>query len=388
MRYIEIIWEYLKTGCAYLGGCVGYAAALYAVIFAIRFVIGKSQKGKVRFRQYLAEFGLVLWVCLILKVTGMLDLVYWEIPKAMEILDTVCRIPFAGNAFSMIVLNLLLFMPFGFLLPVVFPGFVKSGKKVFLAGLMFSVGIELTQLFSGRMFESDDIIANSLGALLGYLIFLITRDIYRLLSKKNSTQGGVKAEEETRRILRRILRRIMLTILTYGIGLFMISLAADGEKIQWQEEIEYPGIDGDQTAIEDICKMRMISEKGIYEEDGIRSSDFDVAFRWMATEIDSHMSFYHVEDDILNTPDLSDEVNLRSDYIEIWYSSPHSFYFINKKDFIMQDVQYFLYDATNGEIRYGETYDRINGHLEYTDMQYPFSPNEDLIYIIEHGSVN
>ena len=206
---------------------MGYAAALYAVISAIRLGIRKIQKEKVRFRQYLAEFGLVLWICLILKVTGMLDIIYWEISKATEILDTVCRIPFVGNAFSMIVLNILLFVPFGFLLPIVFPGFVKSGEKVFLAGLMFSVGIELTQLFSGRMFELDDIIANSLGALLGYLILLIMRDIYRLLSKKNSTQGGVKAEAETRRTL----RRIMLTILTYGIGLFMISLVADGEKI-------------------------------------------------------------------------------------------------------------------------------------------------------------
>ena len=62
-----------------------------------------------------------------------------------------------------------------------------------------------------------------------------------------------------------------------------------------------------------------------------------------------------MEDDILNTPDLSDEVNLESVYIDIWY---------------------------------GETYDRINEHLKYTDMQYPYIPNEDLIYIIEHGSVN
>ncbi|MBR1855252.1 MAG: VanZ family protein [Lachnospiraceae bacterium] len=191
----------------------------------------------------------------------------------------------------MIILNLLLFVPLGFLLPIVFPGFVKSGKKVFLAGLMFSVGIELTQLFSGRMFELDDIIANSLGALLGYLIFLLICDMGRLLSMKNGMQYGMKAEVKTEAETKRALRRILLTIFTYGIGLFMISLVADGEKKQWQEERKYPGIDGDQTAMEDICRMRMISEKGIYEEDGIRNSDFDMAFRWMASGIDSHMSF-------------------------------------------------------------------------------------------------
>ena len=91
-------------------------------------------------------------------------------------------------------------------------------------------------------------------------------------------------------------------------------------------------------------------------------------------------------DDISNVPVLTDKANLKSDYIEIYYSSPHTFHFVNKKDFVMQNVQYLLYDALTGEIWYGEAFDRINGHLEYFNVQYPFLPNEDLIYIIEHGA--
>ncbi|MEV7190204.1 VanZ family protein [Streptomyces sp. NPDC093510] len=67
--------------------------------------------------------------------------------------------------------NILLGVPFGLLLPVVLPrtrGFVRVG----LATAVTMVLVELAQgaFVTGRTFDIDDVILNTAGALLGYLV--------------------------------------------------------------------------------------------------------------------------------------------------------------------------------------------------------------------------
>lgn len=51
-----------------------------------------------------------------------------------------------------------------------------------LIGVLMSSAIELTQLLTQRgMFEFDDIIYNSMGAVVGYLLFLMLRRLGRRL---------------------------------------------------------------------------------------------------------------------------------------------------------------------------------------------------------------
>jgi glycopeptide antibiotics resistance protein len=71
---------------------------------------------------------------------------------------------------------LLLFMPLGFALPILFP-VIKKGK-VILTGFLVSLTIELVQAIAGavmgynyRSFDVDDLIMNTLGTLIGLLIF-------------------------------------------------------------------------------------------------------------------------------------------------------------------------------------------------------------------------
>jgi glycopeptide antibiotics resistance protein len=66
--------------------------------------------------------------------------------------------------------NLLLFLPAGFLLPLVV-GWLDRGSRVVLAALGSSVAIELYQLrMPGiRRADVDDVLANTLGAALGWL---------------------------------------------------------------------------------------------------------------------------------------------------------------------------------------------------------------------------
>lgn len=67
--------------------------------------------------------------------------------------------------------NIALFFPFGFLIPCVFKYF-RGIFRTSLMGFSLSLIIEITQLVTSRgFFDIDDIILNSLGSFVGYLVF-------------------------------------------------------------------------------------------------------------------------------------------------------------------------------------------------------------------------
>ena len=65
------------------------------------------------------------------------------------------------------ILNILLFIPMGFLLPAIWKEYRPIKKTVFM-GLLLSVIIELLQIFTFRLTDIDDLITNTLGTFLGY----------------------------------------------------------------------------------------------------------------------------------------------------------------------------------------------------------------------------
>lgn len=73
--------------------------------------------------------------------------------------------------------NLIMLVPLGVYLPVLYKRF-SSYKKVLWAGMLTSLSIEMTQLMTGlRSTDVDDVILNTIGAVIGYMI-------YRILSKQ------------------------------------------------------------------------------------------------------------------------------------------------------------------------------------------------------------
>ena len=76
-----------------------------------------------------------------------------------------------------IIANIVMFLPFGFLLSAVLPTTpsFKGGKKaavVISAAIIFSLIIETLQLFLMRgLFEWDDVFSNAVGAALGLLLY-------------------------------------------------------------------------------------------------------------------------------------------------------------------------------------------------------------------------
>ena len=100
-----------------------------------------------------------------------------------SILDTL-RTAVAGSVIlRQIGGNILLLSPFGFLLPLLLK--TISFKKIFLAGLSFSVVIEGLQYlisailgFSYRSTDIDDVILNTTGACFGYLALRLILKVF------------------------------------------------------------------------------------------------------------------------------------------------------------------------------------------------------------------
>ena len=70
------------------------------------------------------------------------------------------------------VLNVILFVPLGFLIPVVW----EKGRRfwyIFRTGIGLSLIIEASQLLNNRSFDVDDLILNTVGGIIGFLVFMI-----------------------------------------------------------------------------------------------------------------------------------------------------------------------------------------------------------------------
>ncbi len=88
------------------------------------------------------------------------------------------------SAFLNISGNVIGFLPFGFILPVMHRRF-KSFPLVILLGFTVSLAVETLQLlFKVGCFDVDDLFLNTVGAALGYLLFLVCNKIRRIIFEK------------------------------------------------------------------------------------------------------------------------------------------------------------------------------------------------------------
>lgn len=84
--------------------------------------------------------------------------------------------------------NILLFVPLGFMLPFIWKKYEVLWKTA-LSGITFSLIIELSQLFNGRITDIDDLLMNTLGALIGWVIFRLLKEHLSKLQDMVSVQS-------------------------------------------------------------------------------------------------------------------------------------------------------------------------------------------------------
>lgn len=129
-------------------------------------------------------FLLYLFMAISLAATGTI----WDIGKyGNEIirLDEIVLIPFNSEGLTTYLLNVIMFMPLGFLLPYIWDNF-RNLKSVIFTSFIFSLSIELSQLLNRRTTDIDDLTMNTLGGLLGYIIWKLFFYIFKIGNKNIS----------------------------------------------------------------------------------------------------------------------------------------------------------------------------------------------------------
>lgn len=135
-------------------------------------------------------FIFLYYVYLVLETTGIGTI--WEIGlyPGMKLQEEINLIPFRDGISLSMILNVVMFMPLGFLLPLLWKEY-QSLVRTAIIGFCFSCGIEFCQLFNRRVSDVDDLLMNMLGAILGWLIWIVFSRITHLkYGRRNQGFGG------------------------------------------------------------------------------------------------------------------------------------------------------------------------------------------------------
>lgn len=121
----------------------------------------------------------LVYVYLVLETTGIGTI--WEVGQypGMELQKEINLVPFHNGIHFSMILNIVMFMPLGFLLPLIWKNY-QSLFRTALTGLGFSFGIEFCQLFNRRVSDVEDLLMNMLGTMLGWGIWRCFSYIVRL----------------------------------------------------------------------------------------------------------------------------------------------------------------------------------------------------------------
>ena len=121
----------------------------------------------------------------ILTVTGI------GFTKSMTFSPNLSLTPFIGMITGPIdtMLNVILFVPMGLFLPLLYKKY-NTIKAVAITGFMFSLSVETVQMFGWGSSDINDLITNTIGACLGYLISnvllkLVPNKLMKQLDSKN-----------------------------------------------------------------------------------------------------------------------------------------------------------------------------------------------------------
>jgi glycopeptide antibiotics resistance protein len=169
-----------------VGAVTLLASFSLCIVFWLTLLRTENKRLGIRFGA-LHYLWVALFICYLIAVyrlTGIGTL--WTIigNNASIRLDAIHLIPLASFAdgrhgLLFFVLNIAMTIPLGLFLAGLWPQ-LRSLGKIIAIGFCFSLAIELSQLFTMRGTNVDDLIANTLGAAAGYLLFVLS---YRLLSR-------------------------------------------------------------------------------------------------------------------------------------------------------------------------------------------------------------
>lgn len=125
-----------------------------------------------------AFFGLLLsfYISQVIGITLLNRVMEEEVRYDLNFFE-VYKIAFEGNSVfaTQLIGNVVMFIPFGLLLPLCFES-LDGFFRVLFVSLLFSLFIETVQLFTHTgIFELPDLMNNTVGGVIGFLIYRVVR---------------------------------------------------------------------------------------------------------------------------------------------------------------------------------------------------------------------
>ena len=170
--------------------------AFTAIWLIIRIAVWMKQK-KIDFKREAVLLLMYIYLAVILRFT------FFPMSKLDGhiqplVLDTAAVFPFRVNLIPLVNLfdydnkrdlllnvigNAAMFIPSGIVLPVVYKG-LNTHRKVISAGIGISLCIEILQLpFYDRVSDIDDLLLNSFGFVIGYLLYLTAKRLRKKMRR-------------------------------------------------------------------------------------------------------------------------------------------------------------------------------------------------------------
>lgn len=148
---------------------------------------GRKQGDVFSWYRNILLFVFALYIIGVFYVTGAGTL-YDAIGLRVEyIAEHINLIPFSQEInIKGYVLNIVLFMPFGFLVPMIWDNKRKT-TSVMLSGFAFSLLIEASQILSARGTDVDDLILNTIGTAFGFVFYCVWNKMTKSKYQINST---------------------------------------------------------------------------------------------------------------------------------------------------------------------------------------------------------
>ncbi|WP_180964048.1 VanZ family protein [Haloimpatiens massiliensis] len=197
------------------------AFALSVIIYSIMYLYLRKRRAKISFIKFIGEFTFIGYLIMLILVTLVMDYdpnVVREsdlIPFKDIIKNIILQENFIGlKQFN---LNIIMFIPLGMLIPIIINKKRWSFKAILFLSFIVTFLIETCQYFTGRAFDVNDIIANSIGGLVGYavyvLLFWVTYCIFRRKHKNVLVENKYLKE----RTISLIVVIIFIVVATYSI---------------------------------------------------------------------------------------------------------------------------------------------------------------------------
>ncbi|MBQ3601752.1 MAG: VanZ family protein [Lachnospiraceae bacterium] len=191
MRLTEVIRlakEYLSLGI--------FSVVIIAVIFfaGYEFLYKRILNGtkRITMKTTLVSGFLLCYCVIVLGATVFSRKKLYHLEMQIQLFSTYRE---AWNTWSVyewrnLILNILMFVPLGFLLPFTSHTF-KKWRNVYFSGFLFTLLIETVQLITGRgTFEVDDLFNNLLGAMIGYGFYKGICLIMEFIKKRKKNLKG------------------------------------------------------------------------------------------------------------------------------------------------------------------------------------------------------